>query len=161
MNYKKLIIGLVLIAILFFLLVYSSLMHNKYDPDIDYIHKNFEKYNNTELNLGGQITDINYSKQVIYIKNNKVPDKDIKVDIANVNFNGEIGDHIEILGLIDSPYHITAKKILVSTSWKFDLVYIRSLPAIPFALYLFFRTYKFNKKTYQFERREKEKGRDE
>jgi len=161
MKYKKLIIGVILIAILLSLFVYSSIEHNKYHPDLDYILSNFEKYNNTDIRLGGRITNVDLAEQIIFIKSDGTPYKEFTINISKVNFKGEIGDHIEIFGTLNSPNQITAKKILVNTSWKYDLVYIRSLPAIPFALYLFFRAWKFNFKTYIFEKREKKfKGKE-
>ncbi len=155
-KYKKILIAIILIIVLLTLFIYSSFEYNKYDPDLNYILDNFEKYNNTEVNIGGKITDINLSQQIIFIKTGESPYKEFEIDIENVNFNGEIGDNIEILGTLNSPTQITAKKILVSPSWEYNLVYIRSLPAIPFALYLFFRSWKFNKKTFRFERRKED-----
>ena len=66
------------------------------------------------------------------------------------------GDIVEILGVLDGKNHVTAEKTLVIERWKYDLIIIRSLPAIPFALYLFFRKWRFNKKTFRFERRTKD-----
>lgn len=63
------------------------------------------------------------------------------------------GDTIEVYGTLFDGTHMTADKLLISEKWKDDLIYIRSLPAIPFALYLFFRTYRFNPRSCWFERR--------
>ena len=60
---------------------------------------------------------------------------------------------IEILGILDGKYHVSAEKLIVIEKWKSDLVIYRSLPAIPFALYLFFRTWQFDFKTFKFKRR--------
>ena len=152
---KRLVIGFVLIVILFSLFIYSSIEHDKHDPDIQYILGNFENFNNTEIRLGGKIKEINHSKQIIIINIGEPPYIDIEIDTEKINFEGEIGDFVEVLGVLDSPKHVTAKKILVTPDWKNTLIYIRSLPAIPFALYLFFRAWKFNKKQFRFERREK------
>jgi len=152
---KKLIVGITLIIFLFSLFVYSSLGHDKHDPDIDYILENFDEYNNTEVAFGGVIKQINQSKKIITIKTRTTPYKNIEIDISKIDFEGETGDLVEILGTIKSPDLIKAEKILVTPDWKNTLIYVRSLPAIPFALYLFFRTWKFNRKTFKFERREK------
>lgn len=66
------------------------------------------------------------------------------------------GDVVEVYGTLSSGTHMTAEKLLISEQWKDDLIYLRSLPAIPFALYLFFRTYRFNPDTRRFERRQKD-----
>ena len=65
------------------------------------------------------------------------------------------GDLIEIYGVIKNKNHITAEKILLTPQWKHNLIYLRSIPAIPFALYIFFKKWKFNKNTLQFEKRKK------
>ena len=67
----------------------------------------------------------------------------------------KIGDKIEIFGTINNKNHISAEKVLITPRWKYDLIFIRSLPAIPFALFLFFRTWKFNRSSFRFERRKK------
>lgn len=153
---KKLVIGFVLVVILFSLFIYSSIDHDKHDPSIDYKLENFEKFNNTEIKLGGKIKEINLSKKIIIINIGEPPYIDIEIDTEKINFEGKVGDIVEVLGVLDSPKHVTAKKILVIPDWKNTLIYVRSLPAIPFALYLFFRAWKFNKKKFRFERREKQ-----
>jgi len=65
------------------------------------------------------------------------------------------GDTVEVYGTLSNGTHMTADTLLISEQWKDDLIYIRSLPAIPFALYLFFRTYRFNPTKRWFERRQK------
>ena len=152
---KRLVIGFVLVIILFSLFIYSSLAHNKYDPDTEYILENFKKFNNTEITIGGKIKEINLSEQIIIIKIGEPPYIDIEIDTEQIDFEGKVGDIVEVLGVLVGPKHVTAKKILVTPEWKNTLIYIRSLPAIPFALYLFLRAWKFNKKEFRFERREK------
>ena len=152
---KKILIGLILLVILFSLFFYSSAEHNKYDPDIEYILENFEKFNNTEVTIGGKIKEINQSGQSIIINVGQPPYVDIEIDTSKIDFEGESGDLVEVLGTIDSPGHVKAKKILVIPEWKNTLIYVRSLPAIPFALYLFFRAWRFNRKKFRFERRRK------
>ena len=102
-----------------------------------------------------KITETNLSKQIIIIKIGEPLYIDIEIDTEKINFEGEKRDTVEVLGVLDSPKHVTAKKILLTPGWKNTLIYIRSLPAIPFALYLFFRAWKFNKREFRFERREK------
>ena len=64
---KRLVIGFVLVIILFSLFIYSSIGHERYDPDFDYKIENFEKFNNTEVTVGGKIKEINLSKEMITI----------------------------------------------------------------------------------------------
>ena len=65
------------------------------------------------------------------------------------------GDTVEVYGTFTGKNQMTADTLLITEQWKNDLIYLRSLPAIPFALYLFFRAYRFNTTTYRFERRQK------
>jgi hypothetical protein len=66
------------------------------------------------------------------------------------------GDVLDIIGILDGQNHVTAQNIWKNEQWKDDLIYVRSLPAIPFALYLFFKTWKFNPKKIRFYRRNKD-----
>lgn len=65
-------------------------------------------------------------------------------------------DLIRIYGVLDGTKHITAEEIWIYNQWANDLIYIRSIPAIPFALFLFLKTWKFNRKTFRFERRKRD-----
>ena len=155
MHHKNLIIGIILIVTLSLLMIYSSIGHNIYDPDIEYIIENFERYNNTQVSFTGEIIELNYSSNNMSIKTLEPPYLKLIVDLNNTKEGLKTGDYAEILGILDGKNHVTAEKILRIERWKHDLIYIRSLPAIPFALYLFFKTWKFNRETFKFERRKK------
>jgi len=155
MKHKRLISGIFLAAILASLLLYSGLEYNNYDPSIEHILENFENYNNTKISFSGVIEEVNETNQQVTISIPRTPYvMEIKTD--NIADTMQKGNIVEILGVLDGKYHVNAEKILVIEQWKSDLVIIRSLPAIPFALYLFFRTWQFNKKTFRFERRNKD-----
>lgn len=155
MKHKRLIIGIFLAVVFTLLMLYSSLEYNNYDPSIDYILDNFETYNNTKISFSGVIEEVNTTNHQITISIPRAPYlMEIKID--TIEDTMQKGDIVEILGVLDGKYHVTAEKILVIQQWKYDLIIIRSLPAIPFALYLFFRTWQFNKKTFRFERRTKD-----
>jgi len=155
MKHKRLILGIFLAIILTLLILYSGLEYNNYDPGIEYIFENFETYNNTKISFSGVIEEVNTTNQQITISIPRAPYlMEIKTD--TIEDTMQKGDIVEILGVLDGKYHVTAEKILVIQQWKYDLIIIRSLPAIPFALYLFFRKWQFNKKTFRFERRTKD-----
>lgn len=153
MNHRRLLVGIILVALLSLLMLYSSLEHNRHDPDIQYILENFETYNNTRISFTGEIILVNKSSQELIIQLNEPPYLPIKIELNNTTDSINKGDITEILGILDRKNHVTVEKILISERWKHDLIYIRSLPAIPFTLYLIFRTWKFNRKTLRFERR--------
>ena len=155
MKNRRLILGIFLAFILTSLILYSGLEYNNYDPGIEYILENFETYNNTKISFTGVIEEVNTTNHQITISIPKSPYYSIEIKTDTMEDNIQKGDIVEILGVLDGKYHVTAEKILISQRWKHDLIYIRSLPAIPFTLYLFFRTWQFNKKTFKFERRTK------
>ena len=155
MKNKRIILGIFLTVILTLLILYSGLEYNNHDPSIEYILENFETYNNTKISFSGVIEEVNESNQKITVSIPQTPYViEIKTDSLKVDM--QKGNLVEILGVLDSKYHVKAEKILVIEQWKADLVIVRSLPAIPFALYLFFRTWRFNKKIYRFERRKRD-----
>jgi len=152
---KRLISGIFLAAILALLILYSGIEYNNYDPDIEYIFENFETYNNTKISFSGVIEEVNTTNQQITISIPRTP-YIIEIKADTIKDTMQKGNFVEILGILDGKCHVSAEKILVIERWKSDLIIIRSLPAIPFALYLFFRTWRFNKKTFRFERRNKD-----
>ncbi len=136
-------------------MIYSNLDYNNHDPSIEHIHQNFNTFFNTKIFLSGSVVDINDSKYEISIQ---APEGSwlIKVKIPNSEELPEKGDIIEIYGILDGEDHVTAEKIMVIKQWEYNLIIIRSLPAIPFTLYLFFKTWRFNRRKYWFERRNKD-----
>ena len=154
MKYQRIIVGLLLAIIFSLSILYSGLEYNKHDPNINYIIENFEKFNNTQISFSGVIKEVNTSTKQITISTPPYP-YIIEIKTDKITKDMKQGNLVEILGILQGENHVLAEKILVVERWKSDLIIIRSLPAIPFALYLFFRTWRFNKKTYRFERRKK------
>jgi len=144
-------VAMLLLLTLLSLMAYSSLEHDEKDPDIDYILANYEKFEGEEVHFGGKVVEVNGTD--VKIKLMEPPYDYLDVTIKNASV--EKGDIVEILGILDGERHVTAEKVLISKSWKYSLIFIRSLPAIPFALYLFFKNWKFNSKKFMFEERMK------
>lgn len=153
MKYRRFILGFLLVSVLILLMLYSSLEHDNNDPNMDYILENFESYNNTQISFGGKVEEVDGSSQEIIVRLSEPPYSLINVGTENLNENLQDGDVVAILGILDGKNHVTAEKAMVSKQWVHDLIYIRSIPAIPFALYIFFRRWKFNGKIFRFERR--------
>ena len=140
--------GIILLPFLLFaLMTYSYGEHNEKDPDMEYILKHFEKYKNTEISFLGKV--VNVSDEKIEITLMESPFAPLVVETKNTSV--EKGDVVEIVGILDGGEHVTAKKIIATKEWKYNLVFVRSLPAIPFALYFFLRNWKFNFKKFMFE----------
>jgi len=148
---RKIIAATLALLALLSLMIYSSLEHDEKDPDMDYILAHYEKFGGKEVHFGGKVVEINGTK--VKIELIEPPYGYVNVTIKNASV--EKGDIVEILGILDGKEHVTAEKVIVSKNWKYALIFLRSLPAIPFALYLFFRDWKFNFKKFMFEEREK------
>ena len=155
MRHKRKIFGFILLFILILLMIYSSLEYEKRQFDILNIFESGEEQN-PELIFTGEINEIDHTEKIITIQLSSPPYSLKKIKIKNLeslDYIPKKGDIAEILVKKSEDNNLTAVKMLIFERWKHDLIYLRSLPAIPFALFLFFRTYQFNKKTYRFERR--------
>jgi len=152
MKHQRIAVGLILIITLISILMYSSLEINNYDPDIKYIIKNFEDFNNTRISFRGFIEKVDSTNKTLIISTPQITyNMEIKIDTVFDTI--QKGNIVEILGVLKKNDQVDAVKILVIEKWKSDLIIFRSLPAIPFALYLFFRKWHFNSKNFRFERR--------
>jgi hypothetical protein len=156
MKHKRLILGILLATLLTSLMSYNSLEYDNKEPDFNYILENFEKYNNTRIYIIGQIREINETSQTLIVGVQEPPFHPIEIDTKDIKENLQRKDVIGIFGVLDGKNHVIVEKIFIHEQWKDDLIYIRSIPAIPFALYLFLRTWRFNRRKLIFERR----GRD-
>ncbi|MCJ7570279.1 MAG: hypothetical protein MUO82_00150 [Candidatus Thermoplasmatota archaeon] len=138
-------------------MIYYSFDHNNHDPDTEYILDHYEQFNNTKVTLIGEVKDVDRTNNTLLIQIGQSPPKGIILLISTTeNLNTtQPGDNVEVYGVLTSKNSITAEKLLISERWAYSLIFIRSLPAIPFVMYLFFRTWRFNRNTYRFERREK------
>jgi hypothetical protein len=134
-------------------MIYSHYYQIRYEPEVQQRIQQFETYQNTTTRFRGEIIESDKTNQTMTVRLGRYPYSLIDIKTDNLEGNPEKNDYVEILGVLDDKNHITVEKILLIKRWQHDLIFIRSLPAIPFALYLFFRSWRFNTKTYQFERR--------
>ncbi len=156
MKHKRIIVGIILMLLLFLLMVYYSLEHNNHDPDFQYILDHFERFSMTKVTVTGKVINVNSANNTFTLQIDDVPRSIILVDALDINHTMSQGDNVEAYGTLTSRTHMDAENLLISAQWSYDLIFIRSLPAIPFALYLFFRTYRLNTTTRRFERRQKD-----
>ena len=138
---------------LFLLILYYNLNHNKHDLDNQYILDHFEEIATTKVKLDGVIKNVDNTNHILLIRVGSRPEDIILVSTTEPLNTTQQNDVVEVYGSFTSRTHMTAEKLLINQRWKHDLIFIRSLPAIPFTLYLFFRTWRFSRKTYHFERR--------
>jgi hypothetical protein len=162
MKYKRIMLGLFAIFLLITLMFYCFQEYDKNDPQIKkykLIFENSETFNNTEISFLAEITTVNKTNQTLHVSIQEVPYSYpvFEINTGNLDIqNLKKGDLIDIIGIIRGKNQMTATKIWLNEPWKTDLIYIRSLLAVPFVLYLFFRTWKFNTTTWRFERRKKD-----
>ena len=134
MKYKRVTVGLLLIIVLLLLMTYHSLDYNNHDPDINYILENSEIYINTTVAFTGEIKTITTHNQTMTIQLTTPSPLTITIPAQIIEKTPQQWDIIEILGVLTKQNQVTAQAVMVMQRWKFDLIYIRSLPAIPFAL---------------------------
>jgi hypothetical protein len=154
MNHRRFFLGCFLLSLLILLTVYYSLDHNNHDPDNQYILDHFEQFNMTSVTMDGVVTNVDRTNNTLQVQVTQSPKSTIIVSTTENVSTTQKGDTVEVYGVLTSRNHVTAEKLLISSRWASELIYVRSLPAIPFALYLFFRSYRFNRTTRRFERRQ-------
>jgi hypothetical protein len=134
-------------------MLYYSLDHNNHDPDTQYILDHYEKFTTTKVELDAVVKNVDTINNTLSIQVSPSPEGIILVNTTEPLTTAHPGDQVEVYGTFTSRNQMTAEKLLIYEQWKYDLIFLRSLPAIPFAVYLFFRTYRFNPDTRRFERR--------
>jgi hypothetical protein len=160
MKHTRLLLGILALFILLTSMGYSYQNYQKNDPQIKQYNQFFTNpasLNNTEISFLGEILsidNINHSLR-IFIQKQPYTYPTLEINTTQVNTqNLKKGDLIDIIARIQGQ-HIIVTQLWRNEPWKTNLIYIRSLPAIPFALYLFLRTWTFNTTTWRFERRKK------
>jgi hypothetical protein len=155
MKHQRLLFGSVLLLLLVSLMVYYSLEHNNYDPDKQYIVDHWEEFTTTKVVLDAVVHDIDTTNNTLFIEISPYPQGVIRINTTKPLTNAKPGDSAEVFGTFTGKNQMTAEILLITEQWKNNLIYLRSLPAVPFVLFLLFRTYRFNRDTYRFERRKK------
>jgi hypothetical protein len=132
--------------------VYSRLEYDNHNYGLKYILQHFDTFNNTKISFDGFVTEVNVTNHLIYLETAVQP-WFIEVKIPGNQKLPQKGDFVEIYGTLNTRDYVTAEKIFINTPWQKDMIYLRSLPAIPFAFFLFYKTWKFSRKKIRFERR--------
>ena len=117
-----------------------------------------DQYNNTGISFQASIYWVNKTNHTLRVEIEEKPWRypHITINTGNIDIqNLKKGDLIDVIGILNGKNQMTATKLWLDEPWKADLINLRSLPAIPFVLYLFFRTWKYNTTSWRFERRKK------
>ncbi len=144
------------IIILLSLMTYSYIEHDDRDPYMAYIIENSERFRGKEIDFVGRVVSLNASS--VRLRLMEPPYSIINVGGEILNNSLHKGDVVEVLGIYEVD-NVTAEKTFVIKSFEYRLIFFRSLPAIPFVAYLFFKKWKFNFKKFMFEERECQTGR--
>ena len=161
MKYKRLILGLIAIILLVTSMIFCFQEYDKNDPQIKkckLLYGSSDNYNNTEISFTGYIYTVNKINHTLLVDIQEEPWNypAITVNTGNIDIkNLKKADLIDVIGTFNGKNTMTATKLWLDEQWKEDLINLRSLPAIPFVLYLFFRTWKYNITSWRFERRKK------
>jgi len=155
MKKKKFMCIVLLLILLILLLVYSHLEFNTHDyPNSGYIFENYQMFNNTEITFKAKIKEIYPTNQTITANIGDPPYSLVEIKTKNIDSQLQKGDNIFVIGILNGKKTITAERIFFKEPYNDYLIVLCSIPAIPFVLYLFFRTWRFNRKTVSFERRQ-------
>jgi|GEM_PF-1087495 hypothetical protein len=159
MKHTRKILGLLLLSLLIASMVYSYKNYEQNDPYLQKLNQIFthpEHYNNTEISFIAEILSIDATNHTLraFIQEKPYTYPQIQINTQNLDIqNLQKGDLIDVITMYTGNSTFTATTFWRNEPWKDTLIYLRSLPAIPFVLYLFFRTWRFNKTTWRFERR--------
>lgn len=161
MIHQRIILGLIALIILIISMIYSYGNYESNAPTLQKYGQFFEhpaSLNNTEISFRAEILAYNRTNHTlrVFIQEQPYTYPQVYINIRSLPpQNLTRGDLIDVIGIIHGNKYITATRLWLDEPWKEDLIYLRSLPAIPFVLYLFLRTWTFNRTTYRFERRQK------
>jgi len=150
---SRTIIAISLLLTLFLLCAYYQTnyeYHREYPSAKDIVF-NYSKYIGETASISGDVVGVHSTtfqllekcdgKNTIFTV---LPDSHVDVDI---------GDKVEILGILGPDYQISAEKIIVSKKWKHEFVYVRSFIALILLIFVFMRNWKFNPTHLKFVRR--------
>lgn len=161
MKYKRPLLILLALLLLLSLMVYSLQNHYSNDPHSHTLHQLFEnpqEVNNTKISFYAEVLAVNITTRTlrVFIQERPYTYPQVIIDTGDLDIHHlNKGDFIDVIGMFHADNHITATYLYRTEQWKNDLIYLRSLPAIPFALFLFFRAWTLNTTTWRFERRKK------
>ena len=153
---KKIFLVIPLVALLVLVLLYSHVEFAQNDyPNGTYLFEHSEQFQDAEICFRAIIYEINRSNQTILASLIDYPHSSVMILAQSVDPHLKEGDTIFVIGILTGKRTASANKILVKGLQDDDIIFISSIPAIPFVLYLFFRTWRFNIKTLSFERRQR------
>jgi hypothetical protein len=153
MRHQRLVLGFILLLLLTLLMVYYHIDHNNHIPDAQYILDHYGQFTTTNVVLDGIVTQVDTAHHTLLLQVTSSPENKILVSTTTPLDATQPGDRVELYGNFTNRTNMVAENLLIYEQWNYNLIFLRSLPAIPFVLFLFFSTYRFNSETRRFERR--------
>ena len=149
---SRAIIALSLLLILFLLCAYHQTNHEYHReyPSVKSIATEYSKYTGETASISGEVVGVHSA--TFQLLEREDGENTIFVVLPNSNVDVDIGDKVEVLGILGPDYQISAEKMIVSKRWKHEFVYIRSFIALIFLIFVFMRNWKFNIKRMEFVR---------
>ena len=160
MRRTRLILGLVAVVLLLFM-VYSFLEYDAHNPQIKEYEQFFETptlFNNTELSFSAEVLAVDSMNHTMQVSLQVKPYASPPVALSAGDFDVHVlkkGDRIDGSGVFHGDGSITATRLWVIGPWETAMVYVRSLLAVPFVVFLFFRTWEWKSSVWRFERRKR------
>ena len=113
------------------------------------------KSNNTQVTFRAKIIEIYPSNYTILASSVEYPYLLIEIKSNAITDQLQKNDIIFVVGILKGEHLVFAEKIFEKGPWDDYTIFVDSIPAIPFVLFLFFRSWRFNTEKFSFERREK------
>ena len=144
-----------MLLVLTLLYSYVEFTENDY-PNSGFFFENYQRFNNTEITFRAKIKEINLTNHIIKVIISDPPYTRVEIKTRSVEPQLQKDDVIFVVGILKGEKKVDAEKILIKDAWADSIIFISSIPAIPFVIYLFFRSWRFNRKTFMFEWRRKD-----
>ena len=145
-NRKYILIGLLLALILMSIYYASNYQQHLENPNTSIILKNYPL--GETVAVAGVVTEVNNNSFIIQ-------DNYHGIEVNYTIYSTEkvsIADQVEVLGILEDSYQITASKILVISNFDYNFMLLRSGLGLLIFLFFFRRYWRFEFKKMEFRR---------
>ena len=144
MDLKRIIIGSVLTLILLSLCIYYYDYHESKSKYISTAAIESYYPEDSLVYVSGTVVKPNNNGFYLRDKNNW----SITYNVVSGK-HVQLDDNVQLLGILGSNYTIKSTRIYVETKWGYEFIIFRSALALIVLLFIFFRYWKFDFKTFQ------------
>ncbi len=111
-------------------------------------------YTGSKILFVGEVIDFNERDNRLQVILQEPPFPQLEVLLSADGQVFERGDIVEIIGVIEGAYLVSARDIFLKQPLESVVAIVRSVPAIPILTYVFYKTWKFDRKDFLFLRRD-------